>query len=76
MKVMRPKRRKKIEKKPVKALTEAERKLWLTDMRKLARQSTAMRTRTIMPEASFGEIPEAGGTDPAEFFARKDNGSV
>lgn len=78
---------KKQRKKPVKKLTEQQRLDWLKDrqrmsesLARLARVNRAYQaqrfTGIVTREQSFGELPEAGGTSPEEFWSRRDTGSV
>jgi len=74
---------KKQKRKPVKKLSEKERLAWLKARESLARLARVNRSYEAgrfggrpSREASFGNLVEAGGVPPEDFWSRKDNGSV
>jgi hypothetical protein len=73
-------------KRPVKKMSDAERLAWLRSVREMTSVGRAMRNaqaerwrghnRVDPLFGRPGDVPESGGTDPADFFSRRDNGSV
>ena len=78
---MNAKTRKRIAKRPVKELTASERAAWLRSvqaMREMARvdpEARRARWSGHVTDESSDDLT-VGGTDPKEFWARKENGSV